>query len=46
MGLYIIWQVKITIWQKAICEGIYEFDKDIILLGLSGSELIKSSQGY
>ena len=23
---------------KAICEGIYEFDKDIILLGLSGSE--------
>lgn len=29
---------------KAICEGIYEFDKDIILLGLSGSELIKAAK--
>lgn len=29
---------------KAICEGIYEFDKDIILLGLSGSNLIKAGE--
>lgn len=29
---------------KAICEAIYEFDKDIILLGLSGSQLIKAGK--
>ena len=29
---------------KAVCEGIYEFDKDIILLGLSGSKLIEAGK--
>lgn len=29
---------------KAICEAVYEFDKDIILLGLSGSQMIKAGQ--
>ena len=29
---------------KAICEGIYEFDKKIILLGLSGSELVRAGE--
>lgn len=29
---------------KAICEAIYEFDKNIILLGLSGSQLIKAGE--
>lgn len=29
---------------KAICEAIYEFDKNIILLGLSGSQLIKAGK--
>lgn len=29
---------------KAICEGIYEFDKKIILLGLSGSELVRTGE--
>lgn len=29
---------------KAICEAIYEFDKEIILLGLSGSELIHAGE--
>lgn len=29
---------------KAICESIYEFDKEIILLGLSGSELIRAGE--
>ncbi|WP_434797054.1 LamB/YcsF family protein [Terrisporobacter vanillatitrophus] len=29
---------------KAICEAIYEFDKEIILLGLSGSELIRAGE--
>lgn len=29
---------------KAICEVIYEFDKEIILLGLSGSELIRAGE--
>ncbi len=28
---------------KAICEGIYEIDPEFILLGLSGSELIKAA---
>ncbi len=29
---------------KSICEAIYEFDKEIILLGLSGSELIRAGE--
>ena len=28
---------------KAICEGIYEIDPDIILLGLSGSQMLKAA---
>lgn len=29
---------------KAICEAVYDFDKDLILLGLSGSELINAAE--
>lgn len=29
---------------KAICEAVYEFDPEIILLGLSGSELIRAAE--
>lgn len=29
---------------KAICEAVYDFDKDLILLGLTGSELIHASE--
>ena len=29
---------------KAICEGIYEFDKNIILLGLSNSKMIDAAK--
>ncbi len=28
---------------KAICEAIYEYDKDLIVMGLSGSEMIKAA---
>ena len=28
---------------KSICEAIYEFDKEIILLGLSNSQMIKAA---
>lgn len=28
---------------RAICESIYEFDKNLILLGLSGSEMIRAA---
>lgn len=28
---------------QAICEGIYEVDKDLILLGLSGSKMLKAA---
>ena len=28
---------------KAICEGIYEIDPNIILLGLSGSQMLKAA---
>ena len=29
---------------KAICEAIYEYDKDLIVMGLSGSEMIKAAK--
>lgn len=29
---------------RAICEGIYEFDKDLIVLALSGGQLAKAAQ--
>lgn len=29
---------------KAICEAVYQFDPEIILLGLSGSEMIKAAE--
>ena len=29
---------------KAICEAIYEFDKDLIVMGLSGGELIRAGK--
>ncbi len=29
---------------KAICEGIYEIDKDLILMGLAGSQTIKAAE--
>jgi len=29
---------------KAICEAVYDFDPEIVLLGLSGSELIKAAE--
>lgn len=29
---------------KAICEAIYEYDKDLILMGLAGSEMIKAAK--
>lgn len=29
---------------KAICEGIYEFDKDLILMALAGSEMIRAAK--
>lgn len=29
---------------KAICEGIYEVDKDLILLALAGSKMLKAAQ--
>lgn len=29
---------------KAICEAIYEFDKDLIVMGLSGGELVRAGQ--
>ena len=29
---------------KAICEAVYEFDKNIIILGLSGSQMIKAAE--
>lgn len=29
---------------KAICEAVYEFDPNIILLGLTGSEMIRAAQ--
>lgn len=29
---------------KAICEGIYEIDPELIMLGLSGSEMIKAAK--
>ena len=29
---------------RAICEAVYDFDKELILLGLTGSELIRASE--
>lgn len=29
---------------KAICEAIYEFDKDLIVMGLSGGELVRAGK--
>ena len=29
---------------KAICEAIYEYDKDLIVMGLSGSEMIRAAK--
>ena len=29
---------------KAICEAIYEYDKELIVMGLSGSEMIKAAK--
>lgn len=29
---------------KAICEAIYEYDKDLIVMGLSGSEMIQAAK--
>lgn len=29
---------------RAICEAVYDFDKDLILLGLTGSEMIRAAE--
>lgn len=35
---------KDTALAEAICQGIYEVDPDLILLGLSGSEMLKAAE--